>query len=50
MGDAFAGKTALLYTAVSAAMPDSVDVVSYFMSRAASDADSASSSQRSSLS
>jgi hypothetical protein len=40
VGGAYAGKTALLYEAVTAGLPDEVDVVSYFLSRRASDADS----------
>jgi WD40 repeat protein len=40
VGGAYAGKTALLYEAVTAGLPDQVDVVSYFLSRRASDADS----------
>jgi hypothetical protein len=40
VGGAYAGKTALLYEAVAAGLPDEVDVVSYFLSRRASDADS----------
>ena len=38
VGGAFAGKTALLYEAVTAGLPDGVDVVCYFLSRRASDA------------
>ena len=38
-GGAFTGKTALLYTAMTAGLPDDVDVVAYFLSRTASDAD-----------
>ena len=38
VGGAFAGKTALLYEAVTAGLPDEVDVVCYFLSRRASDA------------
>jgi WD40 repeat protein len=40
VGGAYAGKTALLYEAVTARLPDQVDVVCYFLSRRASDADS----------
>jgi hypothetical protein len=40
VGGAFAGKTALLYEAVTAGLSDEVDVVCYFLSRRASDADS----------
>jgi hypothetical protein len=40
VSEAFAGKTALLYEAVTAGLPDSVDVVCYFLSRRASDASS----------
>ena len=40
VGGAYAGKTALLYEAVTAGVPDEVDVVCYFLSRRASDADS----------
>jgi hypothetical protein len=40
VGGAYAGKTALLYEAVTAGLPDEVDVVCYFLSRRASDADS----------
>jgi WD40 repeat protein len=40
VGGAYAGKTALLYEVVTAGLPDQVDVVSYFLSRRASDADS----------
>jgi WD40 repeat protein len=40
VGGAYAGKTALLYEAVSVGLPDEVDVVCYFLSRRASDADS----------
>ena len=39
-GGAFAGKSALLYEAVTVGLPDEVDVVCYFMSRRASDASS----------
>ena len=39
-GGAFAGKTALLYEAVTVGLPDEVDVVCYFLSRRASDASS----------
>lgn len=39
-GGAYAGKTALTYELVTAGLPDDVDVVCYFMSRRASDADS----------
>lgn len=40
VGGAFAGKSALLYEAVAAGvLPDTVDVVSYFLTRRASDAD-----------
>ena len=41
VGAAWAGKTALLAEAVTAASPDEVDVVSYFLSRREADADSA---------
>jgi WD40 repeat protein len=37
-GGAFAGKTALLYEAVTAGLPDEVDVVCYFLSRRVTDA------------
>jgi len=40
VGGAYAGKTALLYEAVTAGLPYEVDVVCYFLSRRASDADS----------
>jgi WD40 repeat protein len=40
VGGVYAGKTALLYEAVTAGLPDGVDVVCYFLSRRASDADS----------
>ena len=40
VGGAYAGKTALLFEAVTTALPDEVDVVCYFLSRRASDADS----------
>ena len=40
IGGAYAGKTALLYEAVTVGLPDEVDVVCYFLSRRASDADS----------
>ncbi len=40
VGGAYAGKTALLYEAVTAGLPHGVDVVYYFLSRRASDADS----------
>jgi WD40 repeat protein len=40
VGGAYAGKTALMYEAVTAGLPDEVDVVCYFLSRRASDADS----------
>jgi hypothetical protein len=40
VGGAYAGKTALLVEAVTAGLPDEVDVVCYFLSRRASDADS----------
>jgi hypothetical protein len=40
VGGAYAGKTALLYEAVTAGLPDEVDVMCYFLSRRASDADS----------
>jgi hypothetical protein len=40
VGGAYAGKTALLYEAVTAGLPDEVDVICYFLSRRASDADS----------
>ena len=38
LGGAFAGKSALLLEAVTAGLPDQVDVVCYFLSRRASDA------------
>ena len=47
IGGAYAGKTALLYEAVTVGLPDEVDVVCYFLSRRASDADTAGSSPRS---
>jgi len=40
MGDAFTGKTALIHRATTAALPDNVDVVAYFLRRTASDANS----------
>nr|WP_277875139.1 trypsin-like peptidase domain-containing protein [Kribbella antiqua] len=40
VGGAYAGKTALLYEAVTVGLPSEVDVVSYFLSQRASDADS----------
>jgi hypothetical protein len=40
VGGAYAGKTALLVEAVTAGLPDEVDIVCYFLSRRASDADS----------
>ncbi len=40
VGGAYAGKSALLYEAVAAGLPAEVDVVCYFLSRRASDADS----------
>jgi hypothetical protein len=40
VGDAFTGKSALIYFAASAALPDIVDVVIYFLRRTASDSDS----------
>jgi WD40 repeat protein len=40
VGGPFAGKTALLYEALTAGLPDEVDVVCYFLSRRASDASS----------
>jgi hypothetical protein len=40
VGGAYAGKTAMLFEAVTAGLPDEVDVVCYFLSRRASDADS----------
>lgn len=40
VGGTFAGKTALLYEAVTVGLPPDVDVVCYFLSRRASDADS----------
>jgi WD40 repeat protein len=40
-GGAFAGKSALVYEAVTVGVPDEVDVVCYFLSRRASDASSA---------
>ena len=40
VGGAFAGKTALLFEAVMIGLPAEVDVVSYLLSRRASDADS----------
>lgn len=39
-GGAFVGKTALVAEAVTTTLPSSVDVVSYFLSRSAADADS----------
>ena len=39
-GEAFTGKTALLYEAVTVGLPDDVDAVCYFLSRRASDASS----------
>ena len=42
VGDAFTGKSALMYHAVTAVLPDTVDVVCYFLRRIASDADSTS--------
>jgi WD40 repeat protein len=39
-GDAWAGKTALVAEAITTALPQFVDVVSYFMSRREADADS----------
>ena len=41
VGRAFTGKTSLMYHAVTATLPDTVDVVSYFLRRVASDADAA---------
>ena len=41
VGGAFTGKTSLMFHAVTATLPDTVDVVSYFLRRVASDADSA---------
>ena len=38
VGGAFTGKTALMYEAATVGLPDEVDVVSYFLSRRASDA------------
>ena len=40
VGGAYAGKTALLYEAVTVGLPDEVDVICYFLSRRGSDADS----------
>jgi hypothetical protein len=40
VGGAYAGKTALLYEAITSGLLDEVDVVSYFLSRRASDANS----------
>ena len=40
IGDAFAGKSALLYEAVTVGLPDEVDVICYFLSRSAADATS----------
>jgi Trypsin-like peptidase domain/WD domain, G-beta repeat len=40
VGGAFSGKTSLMFHAVTAALPDSVDVVSYFLRRVSSDANS----------
>jgi WD40 repeat protein len=40
VGSAFTGKSALMYYAVTAALPDNVVVVSYFLRRTASDSDS----------
>ncbi|GAA5009379.1 trypsin-like peptidase domain-containing protein [Actinopolymorpha pittospori] len=40
VGGAFAGKTALMYHAVTATLPSEVDVVSYFLRRVASDGQS----------
>ena len=40
VGGAYTGKTALLFEAVMVGLPAEVDVVSYFLSRRASDADS----------
>jgi len=40
VGGAYAGKSALLYEAVTAGLPDEVDLVCYFLSRRASDATS----------
>ncbi|WP_222272402.1 trypsin-like serine protease [Modestobacter marinus] len=40
VGGAYAGKSALMYEAVTVGLPDQVDVVSYFLSRRASDASS----------
>jgi hypothetical protein len=40
IGGAFTGKTALVYEAVTAGLPDEVDVVCYLLSRRASDASS----------
>jgi WD domain, G-beta repeat len=40
VGGAYAGKTALLFEAVTAGLPDEVDVVCYFLSRRTSDTDS----------
>lgn len=37
VGGAFAGKTTLLYMAVTAALPDTVDVISYFLRRVEQD-------------
>jgi WD40 repeat protein len=40
VGGAYAGKSALMYEAVTVGLPDEVDVVCYFLSRRASDASS----------
>jgi hypothetical protein len=40
VGGAYSGKTALQFEAVTVGLPDEVDVVSYFLSRQKSDADS----------
>jgi hypothetical protein len=40
VGGAYAGKSALLYEAVTVGLPDNVDVVCYFLSRRAADASS----------
>jgi hypothetical protein len=40
VGGAYAGKSALLYEAVTVGLPDGVDVVCYYLSRRASDANS----------
>lgn len=40
VGGAFAGKSALLHETVTAGLPEDVDVVCYFLSQRAADADS----------